>query len=88
MENENNNETYEVEVVDNEVVDDVIEKDYNLAIGIGVGVVGTILAKKGINKLKGFLRKKMAEKDDSEVVVDADKVTVVDDEEITEENKE
>ena len=90
MENENNKETYEVEVVDNEVVDDVIDKDYNLAIGIGVGVIGTILAKKGINKLKGFLRKKMAEKDDSEVVVDADKVTVVDssdDEEITEENK-
>lgn len=78
MKNENNNETYEVEVVDNEVVDDVIEKDYNLAIGIGVGVIGTILAKKGIDKLKGFLRKKMVEKDDSEVVVDADKVTVVD----------
>ena len=92
MENENNNETYEVEVVDNEVVDDVIEKDYNLAIGIGVGVIGTILAKKGINKLKGFLRKKMVEKDDSEVVVDADKVTVVDssddnDEELKEEKK-
>lgn len=92
MENENNNETYEVEVVDNEVVDDVIDKDYNLAIGIGVGVIGTILAKKGINKLKGFLRKKMVEKDDSEVVVDADKVTVVDssddnDEELKEENK-
>ena len=51
MENENNKETYEVEVVDNEVVDDVIEKDYNLAIGIGVGVIGTILAKKGIDKL-------------------------------------
>ena len=92
MENENNNETYEVEVVDNEVVDDVIEKDYNLAIGIGVGVIGTILAKKGIDKLKGFLRKKMVEKDDSEVVVDADKVTVVDssddnDEELKEEKK-
>ena len=92
MENENNNETYEVEVVDNEVVDDVIEKDYNLAIGIGVGVIGTILAKKGINKLKGFLRKKMVEKDDSEVVVDADKVTVVDssddnDEELKKEKK-
>ena len=92
MENENNKETYEVEVVDNEVVDDVIEKDYNLAIGIGVGVIGTILAKKGIDKLKGFLRKKMVEKDDSEVVVDADKVTVVDssndnDEELKEENK-
>ena len=92
MENENNKETYEVEVVDNEVVDDVIEKDYNLAIGIGVGVVGTILAKKGIDKLKGFLRKKMVDKDDSEVVVDADKVTVVDssdddDEELKEENK-
>lgn len=80
-------ETYEVEVVDNEVVDDVIEKDYNLAIGIGVGVIGTILAKKGIDKLKGFLRKKMVEKDDSEVVDDDAKVTVVDDEEITEENK-
>ena len=92
MENENNKETYEVEVVDNEVVDDVIEKDYNLAIGIGVGVIGTILAKKGIDKLKGFLRKKMVEKDDSEVVVDADKVTVVDssddnDEELKEEKK-
>ena len=91
MENENNKETYEVEVVDNEVVDDVIEKDYNLAIGIGVGVVGTILAKKGINKLKGFLRKKKAEKDDSGVFVDADDEVVVvdcsDDEEIKEENK-
>ena len=92
MENENNNETYEVEVVDNEVVDEVIEKDYNLAIGIGVGVVGTILAKKGISKLKGFLRKKMAEKDDSELVVDAEKVTVVDssddkDEELTKETE-
>ena len=92
MENENNKETYEVEVVDNEVVDDVIEKDYNLAIGIGVGVVGTLLAQKGIDKLKGFLRKKMVDKDDSEVVVDADKVTVVDssdddDEELKEENK-
>lgn len=91
MENENNNETYEVEVVDNEVVDDVIEKDYNLAIGIGVGVIGTILAKKGIDKLKGFLRKKMVEKDDSEVVVDADS-EVVDssddnDEELKEEKK-
>lgn len=90
MENENNNETYEVEVVDNEVVDEVIDKDYNLAIGIGVGVIGTILAKKGIDKLKGFLRKKMVEKDDSEVVANADKVTVVDssDEEITEETEE
>ena len=90
MENENNKETYEVEVVDNEVVDDVIEKDYNLAIGIGVGVIGTILAKKGIDKLKGFLRKKMVEKDDSKVFVNADKVTVVDssdDEEIEEEDK-
>lgn len=93
MENENNNETYEVEVVDNEVVDEIIEKDYNLAIGIGVGVVGTILAKKGISKLKGFLRKKMAEKDDSELVVNAEKVTVVDssddkDEELTVEKEE
>lgn len=91
MENENNNETYEVEVVDNEIVDDVVEKDYNLAIGIGVGIVGTIIAKKGIDKLKGFLRKKMVEKDDSEVVVNADKVTVVDssddDEELTEETE-
>ena len=49
----------------------------NLAIGIGIGAVGTLLAKKGVSKLKSLCKRKTEEiaqcdEDDVEIVVEDD----------------
>ena len=58
----------------------------NLAIGIGIGAVGTLLAKKGVSKFKSWRKRKKEEiekcdEDDVEIVVEDDVEIVVEDDE-------
>ena len=58
----------------------------NLAIGIGIGAVGTLLAKKGVSKFKGWRKRKKEEiaqcdEDDVELFEEDDVEIVVEDDE-------
>ena len=57
----------------------------NLAIGIGIGAVGTLLAKKGVSKFKSWRKRKKEEiaqcdEDDVELFEDDVEIVVEDDE--------
>ena len=58
----------------------------NLAIGIGIGAVGTLLAKKGVSKFKSWRKRKTEEiaqcdEDDIELFEEEDVEVVVEDDE-------
>ena len=58
----------------------------NLAIGIGIGAVGTLLAKKGVSKFKSWRKRKKEEiekcdEDDVELFEEEDVEIVVEDDE-------
>ena len=58
----------------------------NLAIGIGIGAVGTLLAKKGVSKFKSWRKRKKEEiekcdEDDVELFEDDDVVIIEEDDE-------
>ena len=59
----------------------------NLAIGIGIGAVGTLLAKKGVSKFKSWRKRKteeIAQCDEDVEVVEEDDVEVVEEDDKSE----
>ena len=61
----------------------------NLAIGIGIGAVGTLLAKKGVSKFKSWRKRKKEEiekcdEDDVELFEEDDNVVIIEEDDESE----
>lgn len=61
----------------------------NLAIGIGIGAVGTLLAKKGVSKFKSWRKRKKEEiekcdEDDIELFEEDDNVVIIEEDDESE----
>ena len=61
----------------------------NLAIGIGIGAVGTLLAKKGVSKFKSWRKRKTEEiaqcdEDDIELFEEDDNVVIIEEDDESE----
>ena len=58
---ENKNTTYEIQEVDNDLVEvqeESNEHDFRMAIGVGIGILGTVLVSKGVSKIKNIIDKR------------------------------